>query len=56
MTKGWGIIVLVVVALYWLQAVLISMALAVLLTFLLRPVVSTLQRRGLGRVPCRRSS
>jgi predicted PurR-regulated permease PerM len=51
MNKGWGIIALVVAALYWLQAVLIPLALAVLLTFLLSPVVSTLQRRGLGRVP-----
>ncbi|HTG13009.1 MAG TPA: AI-2E family transporter [Candidatus Eisenbacteria bacterium] len=51
MPKGWGIIALVVVGLYWLQAVLIPLALAVLLTFLLSPVVGTLQRRGLGRVP-----
>src|SRR5688572_5277310 len=51
MNKGWGIIALVVAGLYWLQAVLIPMALAVLLTFLLSPVVSILQRRGLGRVP-----
>ena len=51
MSKGWGIIALVVAALYWLQAVLIPMALAVLLTFLLSPVVGLLQRRGLGRVP-----
>ncbi len=51
MNKAWGIIALVVVALYWLQAVLIPLALAVLLTFLLSPVVGTLQRRGLGRVP-----
>jgi len=51
MSKGWGIIALVVAGLYWLQAVLIPLALAVLLTFLLSPVVSTLQRRGLGRVP-----
>lgn len=51
MNKGWGIIALVVVGLYWLQAVLIPLALAVLLTFLLSPVVGTLQRRGLGRVP-----
>jgi len=51
MTKDWGIIALVVAGLYWLQAVLIPLALAVLLTFLLSPVVSTLQRRGLGRVP-----
>ena len=42
---------MVVVGLYWLQAVLIPLALAVLLTFLLSPVVSTLQRQGLGRVP-----
>jgi predicted PurR-regulated permease PerM len=51
MNKGWGIIALVGAALYWLQTVLIPLALAVLLTFLLSPVVSTLQRRGLGRVP-----
>ena len=53
MNKGWGIgiIALVVAGLYWLQAVLIPLALAVLLTFLLSPVVSTFERRGLGRVP-----
>jgi predicted PurR-regulated permease PerM len=51
MNKGWGIIALLVAGLYWLQAVLIPLALAVLLTFLLSPVVGTLQRRGLGRVP-----
>jgi predicted PurR-regulated permease PerM len=51
MNKGWAITALVVAALYWLQAVLIPMALAVLLTFLLSPVVGILQRRGLGRVP-----
>jgi predicted PurR-regulated permease PerM len=51
MTKGWGIIALVVAGLYWLQAVLIPVALAVLLAFFLSPVVSTLQQRGLGRVP-----
>src|ERR1700687_4603705 len=50
MNKGWGIIALVVAGLYWLQAVLIPLALAVLLTFLLSPVVGTLQRRGLGGV------
>jgi predicted PurR-regulated permease PerM len=50
MNKSWGIVALVVAALYWLQAVLIPMALAVLLTFLLSPVVSIVQRR-LGRVP-----
>jgi predicted PurR-regulated permease PerM/CheY-like chemotaxis protein len=51
MNKGWGIIALVLAGLYWLQGVLIPLALAVLLTFLLSPVVGTLQRRGLGRVP-----
>ena len=51
MNKGWGIIALVVVALYWLQGVLIPLALAVLLTFLLSPVVGALHRRGLSRVP-----
>jgi len=51
MNKGWVIIALVFAGLYWLQAVLIPIALAVLLTFLLSPVVGTLQRRGLGRVP-----
>jgi len=51
MSKGWGIFALVVAALYWLQAVLIPMALAVLLTFLLSPVVDRLQRWRLGRVP-----
>ena len=51
MIKGWGIIALVVVGLYWLQAVLIPLALTVLLTFFLSPVVGALERRGLGRVP-----
>ena len=53
MNKGWGIVALVVVGLYWLQAVLIPLALAVLLTFLLSPVVGTL---GAGWAGCRRSS
>jgi predicted PurR-regulated permease PerM len=51
MNKSWGIVALVVAALYWLQAVLIPMAMAVLLTFLLSPLVGILQRRRLGRVP-----
>jgi hypothetical protein len=51
MNKGWGVIALVIAGLYWLQAVLIPLALAILLTFLLSPVVGILQRRGLGRVP-----
>jgi predicted PurR-regulated permease PerM len=37
--------------LYWAQRVLIPMALAILLAFVLTPAVSSLQRRGLGRLP-----
>src|SRR5262245_64448396 len=40
-----------VVALYWAQNVLIPVALAILLSFVLSPVVSFLERRRLGRVP-----
>jgi predicted PurR-regulated permease PerM len=46
-----GSLVLVVAALYWARAVLIPVVLAVLLTFILSPLVSALQRRGLGRIP-----
>src|SRR5678816_3457689 len=42
--------VLVVVVLYWAQAVLVPIALAVLLTFVLTPPVTWLQR-WIGRVP-----
>jgi predicted PurR-regulated permease PerM len=42
---------LVVAALYWAQKVLIPLALAVLLAFVLAPLVSQLERRGLRRVP-----
>jgi predicted PurR-regulated permease PerM len=41
--------VVVVSCLYWAQRVLIPVALAVFLTFLLAPLVSFLQRRRLGR-------
>ena len=41
---------LITAALYWARAVLIPVALAILLAFLLTPVVVALQRRGLGRV------
>jgi predicted PurR-regulated permease PerM len=51
MNNRWGIVALIVAGLYWLQAVLVPLALAVLLTFMLSPVVSALQRWGLGRVP-----
>src|SRR5688572_32046615 len=35
--------------LYWARVVLIPVALAILLTFLLTPAVTWLQRRGIGR-------
>jgi predicted PurR-regulated permease PerM len=42
---------IVTAALYWAQKVLVPVALAILLAFLLTPVVAWLQRRGLGRTP-----
>lgn len=41
----------VVAALYFAQAVLVPLALAVLFCFLLTPLVSRLQKTGIGRVP-----
>lgn len=43
--------VVVVSCLYWAQSVFIPVALAVFLTFLLVPLVTALQQRGLGRMP-----
>ena len=43
--------VLIIASLYWAQAVLIPVALAMLLTFLLSPVVGALERLALGRLP-----
>src|SRR5215218_2495241 len=51
--KSWATFagcVLVVAVLYWAQAVLVPFALAILLTFVLTPPVSWLERR-IGRVP-----
>ena len=42
--------VLVVAILYWAQEVLVPIAIAILLTFVLNPVVSALERFSLGRV------
>ncbi len=42
--------VLVVVVLYWAQAILVPIALAILLTFVLTPLVKGLQK-WIGRVP-----
>src|SRR5262245_46494940 len=44
-----GSVGLVVVALYWGQRIFVPLALAVLLTLLLSPVVSRLERHGLRR-------
>jgi predicted PurR-regulated permease PerM len=46
-----GSVGLVVAALYWGQRIFVPLALAVLLTLLLSPVVSRLERRGLKRRP-----
>ncbi len=43
--------VLIIASLYWAQAVLIPIALSIMLTFLLSPVVSASERIGLGRLP-----
>lgn len=45
-----GMPVLIVASMYWAHPVLIPVALSILLTFLLSPVDSALQRLGLGRV------
>jgi predicted PurR-regulated permease PerM len=48
---GLGSLVLIIACLYWAKAVLIPIALAVLFTFLLNPVVDALHDRGLPRTP-----
>jgi predicted PurR-regulated permease PerM len=48
-TLGLGSVVLVVGVLYWARQILIPVALAILLTFILAPIVAGLRRRGLGR-------
>ena len=51
-----GSLVLVVAALYWAQKVLIPIAVAFMLTFVLGPFVNVLQRARLGREPRARRS
>src|SRR6266850_7000602 len=46
-----GTLILIIACLYWAKVVLIPIALAVLLTFLLNPIVSALYSRGLPRAP-----
>jgi predicted PurR-regulated permease PerM len=43
--------VAIVAALYWARSILIPVALAIFLTFVLSPAVAWIQRRGLGRTP-----
>jgi predicted PurR-regulated permease PerM len=43
--------ILVIAILYWAQEVLVPIAIAILLTFVLSPIVSALERLGLGRIP-----
>jgi predicted PurR-regulated permease PerM len=42
--------ILIIASLYWAQALLIPVALAMLLTFLLSPVAGALERLALGRI------
>ena len=44
-------VVLVIGSLYWARAVFVPLALSLMLTFLLQPVVAMLHRRGLGYAP-----
>ncbi len=48
---GTVVAVVVIGCLYWAQTIFIPVALAIYLTFLLAPLATYLQRRGLGRVP-----
>ncbi len=49
--SGTVVSLIIVIALQWGRPVLVPIALAVLLTFLLNPVIKKLQQRGLGRMP-----
>ena len=46
-----GTLILIIACLYWAKVVFIPIALSVLLTFLLNPIVSALHSRGLPRAP-----
>ena len=49
--SGTVVSLIIVIGLQWGRPVLVPIALAILLTFLLNPVVKKLQQRGLGRMP-----
>src|SRR5262249_48857707 len=44
-------VVLIIAVLYWAKPIIIPLALAILLTFVLTPIVILVQARGLTRVP-----
>ncbi|HET8563783.1 MAG TPA: AI-2E family transporter, partial [Candidatus Binatia bacterium] len=46
-----GSVILLIASLYWAQAILIPVALAMLLAFMLAPGVTAMQQIGLGRIP-----
>ena len=46
-----GALVLSVACLYWARVILVPIAVALLLTFLLSPVIALVRRIGLGRIP-----
>jgi predicted PurR-regulated permease PerM len=48
---AFGAVVLIIASLYWAQSVLVPIALSIMLTFLLSPVATALERTGLGRLP-----
>ena len=52
-SKHWGMVMLfgTIAALYFARAILIPLAFALILTFVLTPVVALLQRSRIGRVP-----
>src|SRR2546430_15184658 len=47
----WAGLVVIIVSLYFARVILIPVVMAILLSFVLTPLVSALQRRGLGRIP-----
>jgi predicted PurR-regulated permease PerM len=49
--SGTVVSLIIIIALQWGRPVLVPIALAILLTFLLNPIVKKLQQRGLGRMP-----
>ena len=49
--SGTVVSLIIVIGLQWGRPVLVPIALAILLTFLLNPIINKLQQRGFGRIP-----